>query len=204
MNDTNRFLNRALLFLIGVILIAIGAGMVAVIAWPAAADWWTTASASAQTWVDDAIRRTMIAGSTLSWGSVGSLTAIVLLIVLLIIAMARLGGGHTRSLVRTGGQDSPAGRLVIDTGFASDALRASLDERSEILSWRISVVNVRRVPMMHLSITPRQNTSPGEIADDVDHLLDNLAALTGAEIPSYLSIHTGLRSRLAHDQRRIA
>jgi hypothetical protein len=146
----------------------------------------------------------MIAGSTLSWGSVGSLTAIVLLIVLLIIAMARLGGGHTRSLVRTGGQDSPAGRLVIDTGFASDALRASLDERSEILSWRISVVNVRRVPMMHLSITPRQNTSPGEIADDVDHLLDNLAALTGAEIPSYLSIHTGLRSRLAHDQRRIA
>ncbi|MDJ0347837.1 hypothetical protein [Cryobacterium sp. PH29-G1] len=204
MNDTNRFVNRTLLLLIGLVFLAIGAGVVAVFAWPAAADWWSAASTSARAWVDDATRQTLIAGSTLSWGAAGSLAAIALIIVLLIIALARLGGGHTRSLVRTGGQDSPAGRIIIDTSFASDALRASLDHRPEILSSRVSVVNVRRAPMMHLSVTPRQNTSPGEIIDDVDHLLDNLAALTGADIPSYLSIHTGLRSKLARDQRRIA
>ena len=204
MNDTNRFLNRALLLLIGLILLALGAGIMTVFVSPAAARWWRTASASAQSWVDDAIRRTMIGDSTLSWGSVGSLAAIALLIVLLIIALARLGGGQARSLVRTGGQDSPAGRIIIDTRFVSDALRQSLDHRPEILFSRVSVAHVRRAPMLHLSVTPRQNTSPRQIADDVDHLLDNLAALTGAETPSYLSIHTGLRSKLARDQRRIA
>ncbi|TDW29632.1 hypothetical protein [Cryobacterium psychrophilum] len=203
MNHTNRFLNRALLLLIGLIFLVLGAGVVAVFAWPAAAQWWSAASASAQAWVDDAIRGTMVGESALSWVSVGSLAAIVLLIVLLIIVMARLGGGHTHSLVRTGGQDSPAGRIIIDTGFISDALRQSLDHRPEILFSRVSVANIRRVPMMHLSVTPRQSTSPRQITDDVDHLLDNLAALTGADIPSYVSIHTGLRSKLAHDQRRI-
>lgn len=204
MNQTNRFLNRLILLVIGLLLLTVGAGVIAVFVWPAAAQWWAGASAHAHSWLDDAIGRTMIDGSSLSWVAAGFLAVIPLLIILLIITLARLGGGRTGALIRTGGHDSPDGRIIIDTGFASDALRQSLDQQPEILFSRVSATNIRREPMMHLSVTPRQNTSPRQVVDDVDHLLRNLATLTGTSMATYLSIHTGLRSRLAHDQRRIA
>lgn len=204
MNHTNRFLNRTLLLVIGLIFFAAGAGVVALFAWPAAAQWWAGASADAQTWLDEANNRTMIGDTTLSWVTAGSLAAIVLLIVLLIVVLARLGGGRTHSLIRTGGKDSPNGRIIIDTGFAADALRQSLDQRPEILFSNVSAANIDREPLMHLSVTPRQNTSPRQVADDLDQLLNNLAVLTGEQMPTYVSIHTGLRSRLAHDQNRAA
>jgi hypothetical protein len=204
MNNTNRFINRTLILVVGIVLFAVGAGIVIVFAWSAAADWWTTFAAYAHTWLDDAITRTTIGNTTANWVAFGSLAAIAIVIVLLIVTLARLGGGRTNALIRTGGHDSADGRIVIDTGFASDALMKSLGERPEILFGRVSTANVRRKPMLHVSITPRQNTSPRHVADDVERLLDNLTALTGQHIPTYVSIHSGLRARLARDERGIA
>ncbi|WP_341952714.1 hypothetical protein [Salinibacterium sp. TMP30] len=204
MNNTNRFLNRALILVVGVMLLAMGAGIVVVFVWSTAAQWWTTTSAYAHTWLDDAITRTTIGNTTANWVAFGSLAAVTLLIVLLIVALTRLGGGRTNAFIRTGGKDSPDGRIVIDTAFASDALLKSLDQRPEILFGRVSAASVRRKPMLHVSITPRQNTSPRQVTDDVERLLDNLAALTGQQMPTYVSIHSGLRARLAHDERGIA
>lgn len=205
MNQTNRVTNRLILLITGVVLVAVGAGVITVYVWPAAAKWWDAASANALNWVEDADSRTLIGTTAVSWLAAGSLAAILLLIVLLSVALARLGGGHSSSLIRTGGQDSPHGRIVIETAFAADALRQSLDQRPEVLGSRVSTVRIRRTPMMHLSITPRQNTSPKRLLDDVEHLLDNLAILTGEALPpTYLSIHTGLRSRLAHEHSRVS
>ena len=58
--------------------------------------------------------------------------------------------------------------------------------------------------MLHVSVTPRQNTDPREVVDHIDRLLTNLATLTGRDTETYVSIHTGLRARLAHDQRRLS
>jgi len=58
--------------------------------------------------------------------------------------------------------------------------------------------------VLHVAVTPRQNTDPRMLADHVDRLLANLATLTGRETETYISIHTGLRARLAHDQRRLS
>lgn len=204
MNQTNRFLNRLILLLVGLLLLGGGAGVVVLYAWPAAADWWATTSTAAMSWLHDANARTLIATSTLSWLVVGFLAVILLLIILLIIVLSRLGGGHTTALIRTSGQHNAAGRVIIDTAFASEALGRSLDQRPEILSSHVSVVSIRRTRIMHLSVTPRQNTSPRQLIDVVAHLLDNLAVLTDEATPTYVSIHTSIRSRFAHDERRVA
>jgi hypothetical protein len=204
MNGTNRALNRLILIVVGLILVAFGGGILLVYAWPAAAGSWHAASAAGEGRLRAAIHATMIGDTRISWVTAGILVAIVLLIALLIVTFARLGGGRTRSLIRTQDRDSDRGRITIDSAFASDALVERLDQRDDLLASQISVATVRNAPMMHVRITPRQNTSPRDVADDVDRLLGNLAVLTDTDIPTYLSIHAGLRARLARDQRAIA
>jgi hypothetical protein len=54
-----------------------------------------------------------------------------------------------------------------------------------------------------VSVSPRQNTSPRAVVADVDRLVTNLATLTGRDIATYISVHSGLRTALAHDRRRL-
>lgn len=55
-----------------------------------------------------------------------------------------------------------------------------------------------------MSVTPRQNTDPRALAEHVDTLVESLAKLTGQDVPTYISIHTGLRAKLAHDKQRLS
>lgn len=203
MNRTNRFLNRALLFVVGLVLLVAGAGTVAVLSAPAVGAWWTGAAAAARTWWHDTNAATTIAGSTISWLQLGVLAAIVLVVVLLVVLVSKLGGGRTGTLLRPGGLAGDRGRITVDAAFVSDAVKHSLQQRDEILRASVSASDFRTGPVMHVSVTPRQNTSPRQVADDLDVLLTNLTTLTGSEVPTYLSIHSGLRSRIARDQRRL-
>lgn len=204
MNNTNRALNRAVLIVVGIVLLALGAAVVVLLVWPAAADIWTGATETGRTWLEDAIAATAIAGSTLSWLVVGVLAVIVLVVVLLVIVLTRLGGGRSRTVLRAGAADSPLGRVTIRSGFVSDALQHSLDRHDEILFSSVTASDVRKQPVLHVSVTPRQNTSPRAVLDDVDRLVANLVTLTGEDVPTYISIRSGLRARLARDQRRLA
>lgn len=86
----------------------------------------------------------------------------------------------------------------------SDALKNSLDQRDEILFSSVTANDIRKTPVMHVSVTPRQNTSPAQVVADVDQLVTNLAMLTGKNVQTYISVHSGLRAKLAHDQRRLS
>lgn len=204
MNDTNRALNRTVLIIIGILLLGVGAVVVLAAVWPVAAETWTVATEAGRSWLEQALDGTAIAGSTLSWIVLGVLAVIVLLIALLIITLTRLGGGRSRTILRSGTHDGPRGRVIVRSGFVSDALQHSLDARDDILFSSVTASDVRDQPVLHVSVTPRQNTSPAQVRDDVDRLLANLSTLTGEDLPTFVSIRSGLRARLAHDQRRLA
>jgi hypothetical protein len=204
MNDTNRIVNRIVLIVAGLIMLAVGIAGILVFAWPSAADLWTGATGAGRTWLEDALAASAVAGSTLSWIVVGVLALVVLMIALLVVVIARLGGGRARSVLRSETSEGPLGRVSVRSGFVSDALRHSLQSHDEILFSSVTARDVRAQPMLHVSVTPRQNTSPRQVLDDVDRLITNLATLTGEELPTYISIHSGLRAKLAHDQRRLA
>lgn len=202
MNDTNRALNRVLLLVVGIVLLALGAAAVASFAWPPVADTWTTGTGAARTWLEQAVTATTISGA-LNWVGIGALALMLILVVCLIILLARLGGGRSRTVLRSVGQENPLGRVTIRDTFVSDALQHSLGRRSEILSSAVTAHDVRSEPVMQINVTPRQNTSPRQVVEDVDELVTNLAALTGRDVPTYISIRSGLRAKLAADQRRV-
>lgn len=203
MNRTNRALNRIILIVVGVLFLTIGAAAVAVRAWPAGADYWTAGAAAATTWIDDAGAATRIDSSNVSWVAVAALALILIVVVLLIRVIVRLGGGRSGTVLSSGGSQNPLGRVVITEAFASDALKNSLSEREEILFSSVTAADIQRQPVMHVSVTPRQNTSPQHVVSEIDHLVKNLTLLTGRDIPTFISVHSGLRAKLAKDQRRL-
>ena len=58
-----------------------------------------------------------------------------------------------------------------------------------------------RQPVLHVGVTPRQGASPRLIAEQAGILLDNLARVVGDAPATCLTIHSGLRAKLGHDQR---
>ena len=204
MNRTNRALNRIVLFIVGLLFLAIGAVLVIIIAWPAATEYWTGATEAGQSWLESAVDQTLIGATAISWIAIAALVLIVFLVILLIVALTRIGGGRTHTVLRSTGSQSPLGRVTVQESFVSDALKHSLDQRDEILFSSVTANDIRKTPVMHVSVTPRQNTSPAQVVADVDQLVTNLATLTGKNVQTYISVHSGLRAKLAHDQRRLS
>lgn len=204
MNATNRAVNRLILGVVGLVLIAVGGGIVTAIAWPAAADMWREAMSNAVGWLQEAHAATKITeATTLSWLALAVLIVLALIVAIAVTVMARLGGGRTTAVTRVEAGDGAIGAVTIRHGFAADALTHSLAGYDELLTSRVNASRVRGEEVLHVSVTPRQNTSPAAVAGIVTQLVDNLAVLLGKETPTYVSIHSGVRARLAADQSRV-
>lgn len=205
MNHTNRALNRIVLFAIGIVFLVAGALPLIALAWPAAADPWSSIGGAAQDWLVQADEATLIADTGLSVIALGAVALlVVLIIVLLALAVSSVRGRRSKTLLRSTGAQNPLGRVTVTEAFVSDAVTHSLASRDDILSSGVTADTVRSAPVLHVRVTPRQNTSPRLIAELVDRLVGNLATLTGQNTATYISIHTGLRARLARDQRRLS
>ncbi|WP_150954047.1 hypothetical protein [Microbacterium testaceum] len=194
MNATRRGLNRFLLFLVAVVLLGLGALALAVGLLPGGPDTWTSVMGGFQGWLESLGRESA------GWGAVAAI--VVLAIILILIASAAVRGRRQAPLQSTGSA-TDEGRITVTDGFASEALKNALGERDEILSSRITAGEVAKQSVLHVAVTPRQNTSPREVAEHVDTLVTNLAALTGQNLRAYISIHSGLRAKLARDNTRV-
>ena len=204
MNNTNRALNRIVLFVIGLVFLALGAVVISVIAWPTAGEVWTSAGEAADGWLAQTLEATQIAGTSLTWLALGAVAAILIVIVLLILALTSIRGRRSKTVLRSTGSQNPLGRVTVTESFVSDALKNSLSEKEDVLTSSVTANTFRNEPVLHVSVTPRQNTSPRQVVEYVDRLVANLATLTGQDTSAYISVHTGLRAKLAHDQRRLS
>jgi len=194
MNATRRGLNRFLLFLVAVVLLGLAALALAVGLLPGGADTWTSVMGGFQGWLESLGRESA------GWGAVAAIVVLVILLVLIASAAVR---GRRHAPLQSTGSASDEGRITVTDGFASEALKNALGERDEILSSRITAGEVGKESVLHVAVTPRQNTSPREVAEHVDTLVTNLAAITGQNLRAYISIHSGLRARLARDNTRV-
>ncbi|MDQ1176396.1 hypothetical protein [Microbacterium sp. SORGH_AS_0421] len=194
MNATRRGLNRFLLFLVAVVLLGLAALALAVGLLPGGTDAWTSVMGGFQGWLESLGRESA------GWGAVAAIVVLVILLVLIASAAVR---GRRHAPLQSTGSASDEGRVTVTDGFASEALKNALGERDEILSSRITAGEVGKQSVLHVAVTPRQNTSPREVAEHVDTLVTNLAAITGQNLRAYISIHSGLRARLARDNTRV-
>lgn len=169
-----------------------------------AADIWSQAAEGPSDALAQAVEATRIAGGSVSGVGVGVVAAIVILIAVLVLALTSVSGRRSRMVLRSSGTQNPLGRITVTEAFVSDALKNSLAARDEILSSQVTANDVKKRPVLHVAVVPRQNADPAEIVEHVDRLVGNLAALTGEKTDTYISLHSSIRARFAREQRRVS
>lgn len=204
MNATNRAVNRGVLLVVGLILLAAGGAAFVAIIWRPAGQAWQDGVGQLREWLIAADEGSRLHPSTtVSWVTLGLLLVLLAIVVFAVVTVARLGGGRVHTVTRVEGDEGAIGPVTVTQGFVADALNESLSRHEGILSTKVSASRVRGEDVLHVSVTPRQNVSPARTAATVAGLLDNLGTLLGERPPTYISIHAGLRAKLAADQPRV-
>lgn len=200
MNQTPRLLNRLILGLAGLLLLALGAAAIALAVAPAIREAWSRPADDALTglggfWANAA---ESTPGHSVWWLAV--IATAVLLIVLAIIVVTRQGRGRTGRLLARDGTDLP-GTVDLSVGVAEQALTEALASRPEIVSVNVAGYRVGADTQLRIAVSPRPGAAPDEIADLVEARLRDWDALLGTELPALISLTTGIRSRGSGVQR---
>lgn len=196
MNSTNRVLNRLILVVSGLVLVAAGAAAVALATAPAVAATWRQQAAalqrSAPVWVSRPV------AGTASALTIGVAAAAVVVGLLLLLHLLRQGRGRTRRLLtrRTDGAAT-----AVDLGVPRDLLDQHLATRPELITSRVSAYRVRRTPTLKVSVQARRGIAPTEAAGAVTDALRALDRVLGAELPAYVQVTGGFRTRRAKPDR---
>ena len=199
MSHTNRALNRILLALAGLVLLAAGAATAAAGMLPDVAGGWAAAGSSLMDQAGTILASAPLPGPARSWWAVAGVAVLVLAAGLSIAWLASQGGGRTSRV----GQESDGGRgtTVVETGLVSAAVKQALDGNRLVLGASVSAWETRGDTGLRLRLQARQGASPREIADTADELVQGIDALLGHPLPVLVRITSGTRTKVAGPQR---
>lgn len=191
MTTTNRFLNRALLFVVGLILLLAGGVVVVGALLP---DVQRSVSTAAQ----DATDPTAQALTGQPWILWVSAVVALVLILLLVRFIVRQGRGRTSTLVRVSSRGADgAGSVVIDAKVAEQVLEEALTRDPSIVSVDVTAFEIRRQNVLRVTAHTRRGVSPVQTRRAVDTAVRRWDALLGEETPVVVQIVSGLRDRLS-------
>lgn len=200
MNQTPRTLNRILLAVFGVLLMAAGALAMALTT-SAVASWWQSAAARAGGTIGGVLESTTLQGQRDSWLWIVAALLLVLLIILMIAWVANQGKGRSGTLAYDDSDTPVPGSVTINAAVAEQALKAALSERVDLVNSAVSTYEFRNRPALKVRVSPRQGVAPDVVADEVSALVTALDAALGVQTPVLISISGGARTRFTRAER---
>lgn len=201
MNGTPRTLNRLLLGIVGLILLAIGTLALALALVPAAGPWWHGVSGTIQSSMDNLFEQTTLEGQRDSWLWIVLALVMLVLIVLMIAWVAQQGKGRASTLAADYNDDGGPGTVELGAAVAEQALKAALLEHEEILHATVASYEFRGTPGLRIRVLPRKGVPPYLVAEQVSDLVEALDLVIGRETPVVISIGTSARARLGRTER---
>jgi hypothetical protein len=193
-NSTPRLLNRILLGVLGLVLIAAGAAVVATALIPAAADRWRAGARSAEVWMDAALRSGADGGGWL-WilSALGFLAGAGLMIAWLAVQ----GRGRTGDFARGDGQgaNEAPGTVTVTAAAAEQALKTALSDRRDLVNAAVTTWRFQGTSSLRIRVYPRQGAAPARVAAEVAALVEGLDLVLGHRAPVLISISAGTRAR---------
>ncbi|MFI5084324.1 MAG: hypothetical protein ACHP7K_00170 [Actinomycetales bacterium] len=203
MNQTPRALNRVLLALVGLLFLAAGILLLALVAVPAAADAWRRWAGGADRSLRDLFARTSLAATGTSWIWIAVCAVLVVLVICMVAWVAAQGRGRANILVEADEDDDGGapGRVVVSGTVAEHALKAALAERTDLVGATVSTYDIGGRPALKIRVLPRQGVAPHAVAADVAELVDALESVLGRGLPVLVSIGVGARTRFTRAER---
>lgn len=201
MNRTPRTLNRVLLGLAGLLLVAVGGGLVLLSTSPAAARWWQDTAPSLVAGAGRMLEVTAMPGQSQSWLWPVLALAMAVTAVLLVLWIAAQGRGRVDTLVAEYDDDGAPGRIAVSGAVPEQALRAALQQDPDVMSVAVSTWALRTGNGLRVRITPRQGAAPHLVAADATLLVDALDSALGRSSTVLISLEAGRRYRLGREDR---
>ncbi|MET3903240.1 hypothetical protein [Paenarthrobacter sp. 4246] len=201
MNGTPRALNRVLLFIIGVKLLAVGVLLLLLATVPAVAAWWHGWSAAAWAGMENAFRQTRFPGREESWLWIVAGAVLVAIIIAMVAWLSQQGKGRANLLVASDDDSHINGEVRIGGGVAEQALRAALAGRADLAAASVATYEVRGRPGLRIRIQPRQGVAPHLLAAEVSQLVEALDLVIGQKTPVLVHMVSGARSRFTKAER---
>ncbi|MGO4147687.1 hypothetical protein AB4Y77_21675 [Paenarthrobacter sp. YAF11_1] len=201
MNGTPRALNRVLLFIIGVKLLAVGLLLLLLATVPAVASWWHGWSAAAWAGMENSFRQTRFPGREESWLWIVAGAVLVAIIIAMVAWLSQQGKGRANLLVASDDDSHIDGEVRIGGGVAEQALRAALAERTDLAAASVATYEVRGRPGLRIRIQPRQGVAPHLLAAEVSQLVEALDLVIGQKTPVLVHMVSGARSRFTKAER---
>ncbi|MBD7995014.1 hypothetical protein H9639_06865 [Arthrobacter sp. Sa2CUA1] len=201
MNRTPRTLNRILLGVGGLLLLAVGSGLVLLSTSAAAASWWQDTAPSLVAKAGRVLEGTAMPGQSQSWlwPLLALLTAVTA--VLLVFWIAAQGRGRVDTLVSEYDDDGAPGRIAVSGAVPEQALRAALQQDPDVMSVAVSTWELRSGTGLRVRITPRQGAAPHLVAADATNLVDALDSALGRSSTVLITLEAGRRYRLGREDR---
>lgn len=200
MSKTHRGLNRALLLMASIILLAAGAASILAGSWSVAKQQWLEWGAQGKDFVSQQLvaTRVQIGSWEVSWLWLALLAVLLLALILLICWIASQGGGRTSLLSK---EESQQGTVTLRDDIAQSAIKEALAKDPRVLSTSVSAWQLKKQPGLKVSIQARKGASPRQLAEAVENLVVGLDRLIGQELPILISINAGARSGWSHQHR---
>jgi hypothetical protein len=195
MNNTNRALNRTLTVLIGLILLAAGAAVIAIATIPVVRTNYRSGAGSVRRQLEAALSDHPLASTGTSWIWIAVLAVLLAITILLIVFITRQGHGQHGTLYL--GQPNAGATTQIDSAVAEELIQHDLADRPELLSSRVTTYLVRKTPVLKVSVTCRRGVSPRNAVTIVENALVAMDAVLGIQVPALIQISGGFRSRVS-------
>lgn len=209
MNSTNRFLNRLFVFLIGFVVLAVGAAVSIGAVFP---EVRTTVGDRAES----AVGPTTDAIDTQPWILWATAAVTVILILALLRFVFRQGRGHTGTLLRVDERpsgktvderpsgrkkDSTTGSVTLDVKVAAHVLEHAVSRNPDVVSVDVVGFRIKKQNTLRLTAHARRGASPVELRRSIDSVIAEWDDVLGASTPIVIQIVSGLRTRLANTNR---
>ncbi|MDQ0692673.1 hypothetical protein [Arthrobacter sp. W4I7] len=201
MNSTPTLLNRILITILGLKLLAVGVLLMLLASVPAVASWWHSWSAGAWAGVNQAFNATRFPGRPESWLWILVALALLVLIGLMVAWAAQQGKGRANLLAMEYDPGEVPGDVRIGGGVAEQALKHALANRPDLAGATVTTYNVKGSPALKVRLLPRQGVAPHLLADEVYALVAALEAVVGKRIPVLIHIGAGARTRFSRAER---
>jgi hypothetical protein len=192
MNSTPTLLNRILITILGLKLLAVGVLLMLLASVPAVASWWHSWSTGAWAGVNQAFNATRLPGRPESWLWILVALALLVLIGLMVAWAAQQGKGRANLLA-----------LEYDPGEVPGDVRigGSVADRPDLAGATVTTYDVKGTPALKVRLLPRQGVAPHLLADEVYALVAALEAVVGKRIPVLIHIGAGARTRFSRAER---
>ena len=203
MSGTHRGLNRFLLALTGLMLLAAGALGVAAGTLPGVAAHWAATGRDAWGRTRDLLAAAPLPDGITSWWTIAAVGVLLLGVALMVGWLASQGGGRTNVVAET--PDAGQGTTTVETGLVSGLVTEALAGNRLVLAVSVTTWRIRggagKQPAVRISIQARHGACPRELADTVEQLVSGLDRLLGHPFPVLVRITAGTRTRLARPDR---